>query len=114
MIYGGEVLDYYKTYIAVHDYEESLQDYTLAILAKLSRGKTFEQWKDPKFICGLEEKVSDELRETVTDKWGFKVSKVYITDNVPCYVNKLTHDGQPISINNKTTLTGNSGSPGLF
>ncbi len=45
-----KIKDLYKACMEVHDYEESLKDHTLSILAKHSRGKTFKQWTDSKNV----------------------------------------------------------------
>lgn len=82
-----------KAYTAVHDYEASLKDYTLAILAKHSRGKKYSDWKNHDFIEGLEEEVKKELRELVTDKWGLKIHDVYVTDNVVCNYQRMAYEG---------------------
>ncbi|MBI4980806.1 SPFH domain-containing protein [Candidatus Woesearchaeota archaeon] len=95
-----ELKDIYLAYTAVHDYEDSLRDHTLSILAKHSRGKKFAEWKNPDVIEELEIKVQKDLEEIVTHKWGLEIHEVYITDNVPCHTTRLTHDGQPITINN--------------
>jgi len=88
-----ELEDLYKAYTAVHDYEVSLKDYTLSILAKHSRGKSFDEWRTPEVVSDLEDAVLDELRELVTEKWGLKVHKVYVTDNVACNIQRLMHEG---------------------
>lgn len=93
-----ELKDLYRAYTAVHDYEASLKDHTLSILAKYSRGKKWEEWKTPKVVEDLEIQVLKGLREVVTEKWGLRIHKIYITDNVSCTVHRLTHDGQPLSI----------------
>ncbi len=91
------VVNLKKAYLAVHNYEKSLRDHTMSILAKYCRGKTSEQWKDPKTVDEVENNVEEDLKEA-TEKWGLLIHKVYITDNVLCKVIRLTHDGQPIGI----------------
>lgn len=93
-----KLLDFYKAYTAVHDYEASLKDHTLSILAKYSRGRTMADWQDSKKINELEEEVVKELRSVVTDSWGLKILKIYITDNVPSNTNRIVLDGHPISL----------------
>lgn len=96
-----ELMDFYKAYTSVHDYEASLKDHTLSILAKHSRGKKYKEWQDPQVISQLEEEVLNELSELVTEKWGLKIHRVYITDNVPCYVQRLAHEGHSAVQNSK-------------
>lgn len=91
-----ELLNFYKAFTAVHDYERSLRDYTLAILAKFSRGKTYEDWKKPETIEKLEDDVLRDVRKLVTDKWGLTVHKIYITDNVACTIQKVLYEGKPL------------------
>ena len=95
--------DFYKAYTVVHDFEKSLKDYTLAILAQNSRGKTYDDWKNPKVIERLQDKVLMELREVVTEKWGLEIYKVYVTDNVYCVVQRVLHEGPPLVVNNSPT-----------
>jgi regulator of protease activity HflC (stomatin/prohibitin superfamily) len=95
--------DFYKAYTVVHDFEKSLKDYTLAILAQNSRGKTYDDWKNPKIIERLQDKVLMELREVVTEKWGLEIYKVYVTDNVSCIVQRVLHEGPPLVVNNSPT-----------
>lgn len=91
-----ELIDFYKAYTAVHDYEVSLKSHTLSIMAKYSRGKKYEQWKDPKEIDALEENVLKELREIATEKWGLQIHRVYVTDNVSCNMQRVLYEGQPL------------------
>ena len=91
--------NFYKAYTAVHDYEDSLKDHTLSILAKHSRGKTYNDWKNTDIIGDLEEKVLADLREVVTEKWGLEVHKVYVTDNVACTMQRMLHEGTPVIAN---------------
>jgi hypothetical protein len=87
------VNDLYRAYIAVHDYEASLKDHVLSILNKCSRGKKAEDWKNPSTITTLESSVESELKKVVTERWGLKIHKVYVTDLVPCNVSRLLHEG---------------------
>lgn len=93
-----KLLDFYKAYTAVHDYEASLKDHTLSILAKYSRGRTLSDWQDSSKIAELEEEVVKELRSVVTEGWGLKILKIYITDNVPSSTNRIVLDGQQIQL----------------
>jgi SPFH domain / Band 7 family len=96
-----ELMDFYKAYTSVHDYEASLKDHALSILAKHCRGKSYETWCDPKEITNVEKATLEELRSVVTEKWGLKIHNVYITDNVPCSLKRVVHEGNAISITNK-------------
>lgn len=95
------VVDFYRAYTAVHDYEESLKDYTLSMLAKYSRGKTMKKWQDARTIREIEKKVEVGVRKLVTEQWGLDIYKVYITDNVPSDSHRIVLDGQPINLMHK-------------
>jgi|GEM_PF-3134537 len=92
-----ELMDLNRAYLAVNCYKTSLQDHTLAILAKYSMGKTYEEWKNPKIKEELEKTVLKEIRETVTEKWGIKIHYLYITHNVKCDVQVLEHGGKSLA-----------------
>lgn len=91
------VEDFYLTYTKVHDFEASLKDHTLSILAKHSRGKRYEEWSEPEVVKSLERDVLKEVRETAKE-WGLDIHAIYITDNVPSTIQRLTHDGYPIAV----------------
>lgn len=93
------LVDFYKAYTAVHDYEASLKDYTLAILSTASRGRMLKDYQDPAMLSDLEKKVELELRALVTERWGLEIFKLYITDVVPSSTNRLILDGQAINLN---------------
>jgi hypothetical protein len=93
-----QLLDYSRAYRVVDNYEQSIGVHTLSILAKHSRGKKYSEWKDPAFVEQLEKEVLDDLRKVVTDKWGVRIHEISITDNVRCNTIRLTHDGQPITL----------------
>lgn len=88
-----ELLDLYRAYTAVYDYEATLKDYTIAMLAKHSRGKKYDEWKNPNTVEKLEEIIREDLKKRATDKWGLKIHEVYITDNVSCVIQRLMHEG---------------------
>jgi hypothetical protein len=96
-----ELMDFYKAYTSVHDYEASLKDHTLSILAKHCRGKSYEVWRDPDEIEKVEAATLEELRSVVTEKWGLKIHNVYITDNAPCHIRRIVHEGTAVSVTNK-------------
>jgi flagellar basal body-associated protein FliL len=93
-----ELMNLYLAYTAVHDYETSLKDHTLSILAKNSRGKRYEDWKDPQVIDKLEKNVMRELKTIVTEKWGLKIHRVYITDHVAGSTQRILHEGHPLFV----------------
>lgn len=88
-----EIEDFYKAHTKVHDYEQTLQDYTLAELAKQCRNWGYEDWKDPDVIAEIESSVIKSLRKTATRKWGLKIHTFYITDHVSAEVKRLLHEG---------------------
>jgi len=102
------IVDFYRAYTAVNDYEHSLKDHTLSILAEDSRGRTLKEWTEPQTIKDIENKVENDLRELVTEKWGLELLKVYITDNVPSQTSRLVLDGQPINLTHKADITSNT------
>lgn len=87
------IRDYYKTFNAVHDYETSLKDYTLAMLAEKSRGHTYEEWVKAEFVEQLEEEIKEHMRDTVTNKWGLEILNIYITDNVASKMTRVMYEG---------------------
>ncbi|MBW2964229.1 hypothetical protein KY363_02110 [Candidatus Woesearchaeota archaeon] len=91
--------NFYKAYTAVYCYETSLKDYALAMLAKQSRGKRYDDWKNPQVIKQVEEEMACELREVVTEKWGLSIHRVYITDNADSNVQRVLHEGPPLVVN---------------
>ena len=88
-----EIQDFYKAHTKVYDYDNTLQDYTLAELAKHIRGWNYEQWKKPEVINEIESNVLNALRKTATRKWGIKIHDFYITDHVSSVVKRLLHEG---------------------
>ncbi|MEK6938114.1 MAG: SPFH domain-containing protein [Nanoarchaeota archaeon] len=92
------IADLYKTYTAVHDYEDSLKIETLSRLAEASLGKGLNEWKAQSTIKGVEGKVAESLRELVTDKWGLEILNVTLTDVTPTYTQRLVYSGQPVPI----------------
>ncbi len=99
------IVDFYKAYTAVHDYEASLKDYTLAILSTASRGRKLKDYQDPAILAELEKKVESDLRTLVTERWGLEIYKLYITDVVPSSTNRLILDGQAINLNHTAHIT---------
>jgi len=95
-----ELQDLYKAYTAVHDYEASLKDHTLSILALYSRGKSYQEWKDPDEVAKLEEQVKEELRQVVTEKWGLKIHRVYVTDNATSTLQRTIYEGPALIAKN--------------
>jgi len=87
-----EMMDFYRAYTAVYDYEVSLRYHTLSILARKSLGMKFDDWKMPATIIELEKKVVEELRKLVTEKWGIKVHQVYVTDVTDARIFKFVGD----------------------
>lgn len=91
-----ELMDFYRAFTAVHDYEDSLIDHSLSILAKYSRGKTYKEWADTQVVEKLEDDVRKELRKLVTEDWGLKIHEVYVTDNVDSTFQRVAHEGSLI------------------
>ena len=87
-----EIMDLYRSYTAVYDYEASLKYHSMSILALKSLGKKYADWKDPVTISTLEKKVIEELRKIVTEKWGLKIHQIYITDVTDAKIVKFAGD----------------------
>jgi len=87
-----KLMDIYRACIKIDDYEDSIKDHTLSILAELSRGKMYEEWKDPGMVSVLENRVRDEVRKVATEKWGLEIIRIYVTDNVSSNVERMMHE----------------------
>lgn len=109
-----ELLDFYKAYTAVHDYEKSLKDYTLSILAKHSRGRMYEDWKKPQTVEELEKRVLHEMRKVVTGKWGLAIHSIYVTDNAGCNLQRILHEGPPLVVNGTSQSEDGGGTTRAF
>ncbi|MCX8147566.1 MAG: hypothetical protein N3D84_03805 [Candidatus Woesearchaeota archaeon] len=88
-----ELMDIYRAYTAIDEYEDSLKDHTLSILAEFSRGKDYDYWTNSENIDNLAKDVEKELRKIATEKWGLKIHKIYITDIAFCEVQRTVHEG---------------------
>jgi len=86
-----EIMDLYRAYTAVYDYEASLRYHTMSIMAMKSLGHNYSDWKNPATISTLEKHVIDELRKLVTDKWGLKIHQIYITDVTDATIYKFVN-----------------------
>jgi len=82
-----------KAYMAVDDYEDSLKDHTLSVLALKCRGTPYEKWLIKEEVDRLEKEAEDELKKIATDRWGLKIFKINITDITSCIVYKVAGDG---------------------
>jgi len=91
-----EIMDLYRAYTAVYDYEASLRYHTMSILAQKSLGKIYDEWKEPGTIINLEKQVIEELRKVVTEKWGLKIHQIYITDVTDARIIKFVGDAQNV------------------
>jgi hypothetical protein len=87
--------DLYKAFTAVHDYEVSLKDHTLSILALHARGNDFKYWTDAANIGDVEKKTTEELEKVVKKKWGLDIVRLYITDVAQTYLQRILYEGQP-------------------
>lgn len=93
-----ELRDLSRAYINVDDYEGSLRIHALSLLSKFSRGKTLKEWTNPEVISTIERQTLVELRKKATYKWGLDVSDFIMTTGVPCSMQRLSYDGQPVKI----------------
>ncbi|VVB77600.1 Stomatin [uncultured archaeon] len=92
-----ELMDLYRAFTEVDNYEKSLVDYGLSILAMHSRGRRYKEWADTNIVKEVEELVRDDLRNIATRDWGLKIHQVYVTDNVESDFNRVAHEGNIIS-----------------
>lgn len=93
-----KLLDIYRAYTAVHDYEVSLKDHTLSIVSLYARGKRFDDWENPKTTGDMESAVVKELRKVVTEKWGVEIIRLYITDVAQTYLQRVLYEGPPLAM----------------
>jgi regulator of protease activity HflC (stomatin/prohibitin superfamily) len=98
-----KLVDLYMAYTVVHDYKTSLKDYVLSIMGKESRGKSYAVWRNPAEVCKTEKRIMAGLEKVVKKGWGIDILDVYITDNAPCTVNRVVHEGTAVSVENKIT-----------
>ncbi|MBI2151129.1 hypothetical protein HYU21_00170 [Candidatus Woesearchaeota archaeon] len=94
------IINLKKWYMFVDDHEKDLSEQSVSVLNACCRGKTFQQWKCPKFIQDLASDVKKKFTNGVRDEWGISILDVYITHGVPCNVNLVTHDVQTLPISN--------------
>jgi len=96
-----KLVNLYMAYTAVHDYKTSLKDYVLSIMGKETRGKSYDLWRDAQEVCKTEKRIMAGLEKVVKKGWGIDILDVYITDNVPCTVQRVVHEGTAVSVENK-------------
>lgn len=94
-----KIENYYNTYTAVHDYEQSLRDYAISILAEHSRFLSFRDWCSSEKVTDLQKVVKKEIRDT-TEDWGLNVMNIYITDSVKTDTHKLVTEGGLVNVLN--------------
>ena len=100
-----QVMDFYRAYTAVHDYEASLKDHALSILAKGGMGLPKERLTKREEVLKLAEEVRKDLRKVVTDEWGLKIHEVYVTDNPLSQVIRLYNGDNAKKETLETVLT---------
>lgn len=94
-----QVIDPWKAFTQVGNFEASLNNYALTVLTKLGRGRSYSDWTDREKVAALEKEVLDELRKKATEDWGLKISKFTITDTVPHSLQRNIHEGSnPIQL----------------
>jgi regulator of protease activity HflC (stomatin/prohibitin superfamily) len=94
-----KIVDVYKAYAQVHNYENSYKINALSVLTKFTRGKEFEFWKDKDKIEDLEKVVREEMNKMPKDKWGISTEKFVITDTVPHKIVRYFHENIPTDYN---------------
>ncbi|HLD71951.1 MAG TPA: SPFH domain-containing protein [Candidatus Nanoarchaeia archaeon] len=92
------VIDGYKAYVEVDDYEDSLKIETLSQLSDSCYGRKYNEWNKIETRKEVQEDVVTNLRELVTDQWGLEIFEVTITDVAPTTTNRLVYTGQPIPV----------------
>lgn len=92
------VVDGYKAYKEVDDYEESLKIETLSQLSDSCFGRRYNEWNKIETRTEVQNDVAKNLRDLVTDQWGLEIFKVTITDVAPTTTNRIVYTGQPIPV----------------
>lgn len=92
------VIDGYKAYVEVDDYEVSLKIETLSQLSDSCYGRKYNDWNKIETRKEVQEDVVTNLRELVTDQWGLEIFEVTITDVAPTTTNRVVYTGQPIPV----------------
>lgn len=95
-----QLVNYYKAFTAVHDYESSLKDYVLSMLANNCRDMSRKDWTNPDKVTKVEEKVLEEIAD-VAANWGLQVKNVYVVDSGACNIQKLVPKSPLVVIQNK-------------
>lgn len=111
-----KLMNIYKAYMAVKDYETTLEDQALSMGKRSIRrmirkvikndaenggkdtvkyGMSFADCTTPDKEEELERKIEKELRKIATEKWGVEILDVYITDLAECRISKLAHSEHP-------------------
>ena len=83
-----QLKDLYRACCAVHDYEASMKDHVLSLLAKHGRTLSLQDWRRAEKVECVQEKVLAEMRE-LGEEWGLDIKKVYIVDSGLCSIQKL-------------------------
>jgi hypothetical protein len=95
-----QLIDYYKAFTAVHDYESSLKDYVLSALASSCRDMSRKDWTNPDKVSEIEQTVLEGIAD-VASEWGLKVKNVYVVDSGACNIQKLVPKSPLVVIQNK-------------
>jgi len=94
-----QVIDAWKAFTQVGDFEASLNNYALTILTRLGRGRSYADWTNREKVAALEKEVLEELKKKATEDWGLKITKFTITDTVPHTLQRNIHEGSnPIQL----------------
>ena len=109
-----QVVDLYKLYTAVHDYEESFEFQTLSTFARLVRGMSFKELISKETLDSLEGQVKETVDDIVTERWGLEIHEITITDYTVCNAVRISHDGQPVNINHKNNFPQLTNTGGVF
>lgn len=109
-----EVLNLYKLYTAVHDYEDSFEFEVLSKLYSAATEKTFKEIISKAGQKAILTETINSVKKIVTEKWGLKVHDLAITDCVICTILRISHDGQPVNIKSENNFIGLANQGGLF
>lgn len=74
-----KIEDYYRAYSKGDDYEDLLRVQASSIVAKLSSGKSSQEWLAPQLYKEIADSTLEKLRKFTNNRWGIGVSEFALT-----------------------------------
>jgi len=93
-----QIINFYKAFTQVNDYQDTFITYATSMLSRLGRGKTYDFWKDEEQVEALELKLKEALKKEATSKWGLQILDVFITEGMHHSAQRVFHEGMPHSL----------------